>query len=255
VDKILDQPQVNFAVIQENYPFYWCGRGKQGHAVYYERPGELNRDVLVKQYGFNVNDMIRHWLYVTEYTWKYIAPGEMDKTISVIDMGAVTMSSLSGEPFKFLNTSIQLANHHYPERSFVIFIVHAPNWFSFLWKMIKGFIHENTQKKIRILSKKETLEGLMEHIDIENIPIYYGGKLDCGGDRGIDSCRFYSPEVVQCKKYTDGVIARAAGNSPFSSQGSNLDLPPGTPGENHPPHRNSHSLNAVKHLLLLLYYM
>ena len=68
-------------------------------------------------------------------------------------------------------------------------------------------MHPNTQKKIKICSKRETLEALEEHIDISNIPKYYGGALDykppnedCK-DRGIDNCRFYSPEVLDLLKF------------------------------------------------------
>ena len=140
-DGVTAEVQQHFDIIKANYPFYWCGRGKkEGHLVFYERPGELDRKVLIEQTGLTVVEMLRHWLYVTEYQWKYLAPDEMAKTISVVDMGAVSYGSLSGEPYKFLNASIKVANAHYPERSYVIFIVNAPGWFSMLWKIIKGFI-------------------------------------------------------------------------------------------------------------------
>ena len=127
VNEITDTPQPHFNTIKENYPFYWCGRGKkEGHLVFYERPGELNRKELIERLGLTVDDMIRHWLFVTEYQWKYLAPDEMAKTISIIDMEQVSMFSLTGEPYKFLNQSIKLANAHYPERSYIIFIANAP---------------------------------------------------------------------------------------------------------------------------------
>jgi hypothetical protein len=167
LDSIHEEEQKNFNVIKDHYPFYWCGRGKEvfylincvkqiprhllvthfivhlisicrkGHIIFYERPGELDREVLINQTGLTCAEMIRHYLFVTEYQWKYLAPDEMAKSISVVDMGSVTMASLTGEPFKFLNESIKIANAHYPERSYVIFIVNAPGWFSWLWKMIK----------------------------------------------------------------------------------------------------------------------
>jgi hypothetical protein len=140
LDDIHNEAQPYFEDIKEHYPFYWCGRGKQGHLVFYERPGELNRDVLVKGLKLTVHEMIRHYLFVTEYQWKYLAPDEMAKSISVVDMEQVSWSSLSGEPYKFLNESIKIANAHYPERSYVIYVVNAPGWFSMLWKMIKVLI-------------------------------------------------------------------------------------------------------------------
>ena len=140
LETIHDEPQPHFEEIKENYPFYWCGRGKSGHIVFYERPGELNREILINKLGLTVNDMVRHYLYVTEYQWKYLATDDMAKSISVVDMEMVSWGSLSGEPYKFLNESIKIANSHYPERSYVIFIVNAPGWFSMLWKLIKVFV-------------------------------------------------------------------------------------------------------------------
>jgi hypothetical protein len=84
----------------------------------------------------------------------------------------------------------------------MIFLVNVPSWFSFIWRIVKPMVHEvhprlfaspdrltepqNTQKKVKILSKREVLAGLSEHIDVNQIPVYYGGKLDMGGH---DSCR------------------------------------------------------------------
>lgn len=116
----------------------------------------------------------------------FTAPDEMAKSIAVLDIEKVTMSSLGGEALDMLRKTIAWANQHYPERSYAILVVNAPSWFSFLWRLIKSLVHENTQKKVRVLSKREVLDGLLEYIDIEQIPEYYGGKLDYGGH---DSCR------------------------------------------------------------------
>ena len=68
----------------------------------------------------------------------------------------------------------------------MIYVVNAPVWFSWAWKMVRPWVHPNTQNKVRILSRAETLAGLQEHIDISQIPVLYGGKVDYGG---LDSCR------------------------------------------------------------------
>lgn len=53
---------------------------------------------------------------------------------------------------------------------------------------------------MKILSASETLKGLQEHIDISNIPEYYGGELSFGGH---DSCRFHSPETIALNQYVE----------------------------------------------------
>jgi glutaredoxin-related protein len=68
----------------------------------------------------------------------------------------------------------------------VIFLVNAPMWFSWAWKLVRPWVHENTQKKVRILSRSEVLAGLQEHIELSQIPELYGGGADYGGH---DSCR------------------------------------------------------------------
>ena len=110
--------------------------------------------------------------------------------------------------------------------------------------MVKGFIHENTQKKVRICSAKETLESMMEHIDISQIPEYYGGNLRFdpppgynGPDRSEnkESCRFFSPEVLNLAEYTkrlnDGSLHQQRNNTEEMESSKHEHHPPGTPGE------------------------
>ena len=50
--QVTDERQPHFNDIKEHYPFYWCGRGKkEGHLVFYERPGELDRKELIEKRG------------------------------------------------------------------------------------------------------------------------------------------------------------------------------------------------------------
>lgn len=198
VNDILHEKQPHFFVIKKHYPFYHCGRGTKGHVVFYERPGDLESTQLLAR-GITTVDLIRHWIFVTEYQWNVILEGdEAAKSISVIDVGTVKMGDLAGDNFTYVSTTIGYANAHYPERSYVIYIVNAPMWFSYLWKMLKPMVHENTQNKVRILSRSETLKGLQEHIDLADIPEYYGGGRDFGGS---DSCRWKAPEVEAMADY------------------------------------------------------
>lgn len=87
----------------------------------------------------------------------------------------------------------------------MIFLVNAPWYCAAGWKLVKPLIHPNTQKKVKILNAKETLEGLQEHIDLESIPEYYGGHLDFGGP---DSCRFSSPEVLALNRFVQQLNER-----------------------------------------------
>jgi hypothetical protein len=137
------------------------------------------------------------------------------------------MSDLTGEKIEHLKKSVGAANAHYPERSYVIFVVNAPVWFSFIWKIVKPLVHENTQKKVKILSKRETLQGLQEHLDISQIPEYYGGELDFGGH---DSCRFKSPQVLEMERFVRELNAEATQDVFNDNASPASPLPPGQRG-------------------------
>ena len=178
---------------------------------------------------------MKHWIFVTEYQWQILAEGdETAKGIAVIDVGTVRIGDLAGDNLEYVRKTIAYANAHYPERSHVIYLVNAPVWFSMLWRVVRPLVHPNTQKKVRILTKSDSLKGLQEHIDISNIPEYYGGQLDFGGH---DSCRYHSPEVIELNNFVqrvnDGDI-QPINKFDVDQKNKNknkTNTPPGQPGE------------------------
>jgi hypothetical protein len=101
--------------------------------------------------------------------------------------------AMGGEAMDYLKKTIGVANKHYPERSFVIFLLNTPSWFNMLWGVLSVFIDSATQQKIRPVKSGKILQILQEHIDYDQIPAYYGGGLSYGDDP--DSCRYASIEV------------------------------------------------------------
>lgn len=68
MDKILTEPQPHFFTIKAMLPHYHYGRGKAGHVVYYERPGDIKANELIAR-GVDIDALFRHWLFITEYQW------------------------------------------------------------------------------------------------------------------------------------------------------------------------------------------
>ncbi len=205
LDGILSEKQPFFNVILDNYPHYNAGRGKLGQICYYERPGDLNYENITAN-GVNVEKLLRHWLFFTEYQWNVLGNGEEQaKSIAIIDVHNVKIRDLAGDKLSFLQQAIENSNKHYPERCYCVLIVNAPSYFCWIWGIVRPFIDANTQKKVRILSSKETLQGMQELIDIKHIPVYYGGQLDYGS--GIDSCRFDSPETKNIKEFVKNIMS------------------------------------------------
>lgn len=178
-------------------------------------------------------DLLRHWIFIVEYQWVILAGGdEQAKGIAVIDVGTVRFGDLAGDNLEYVRKTIGYANAHYPERSHVIYLVNAPGWFSILWRIVKPMVHPNTQAKVRILTRGDTLKGLQEHIDISNIPEYYGGQLDFGGK---DSCRFNSPEVIELNNFVQRINEGVPQpkNQFDDTEPNTSPAPPGRPGEHY----------------------
>jgi hypothetical protein len=256
VNTVLNQPQPHFNTIKALYPHGNCSRGKQGHVCFWERPGDFQGDQMAGR-GIRTDELVRHWIFCTEYQWQILCEGnEMAKSIAVLDVNGIGMADMAGSNMDYIKKTVGIANQHYPERSYVIFVINAPWVASLMWKLVKPLVHENTQRKVRILSPKETFQGLLEHIDIDQIPIYYGGKLDYGGK---DSCRFKNPDQLAMDDFVRRVNAGetnigpntvpfngAAGaetldavqdtHTPISSSKytNTTNAPPGKPGDNQP---------------------
>lgn len=241
---LLEEPQPHYFTIKSLYPHYHAGRGKLGHVVYYERPGDLDHAQLAAR-GINVEEMLRHWLFLTEYQWEVMYKHDQaGKSLSIIDVENVKMFDLAGDNLNFVKKSISIANCHYPERSFVIYIINAPQWFSMFWKIIKPMIHSNTQKKVRILSKKETLEGLQEHIHISQIDSYYGGELDFGGK---DTCRVSNYDQLALNEFVHNLNNQNNTKTPYDDiDNSPNEKPPGQPGDSRDNESNVAELLAPK---------
>lgn len=89
-------------------------------------------------------------------------------------------------------------------------IVNAPWTFSAVWSVIKGWLDENTRKKIQIVSGNPKQE-LIKYVDIQQIPEFLGGNntRPLGDDHGpwddfeiIDG--FNKDDVVGLRRKSDG---------------------------------------------------
>ena len=64
-----------------------------------------------------------------------------------------------------------------------MFIVNAPALFSGIWAIFKGFIDEQTRKKITILGGNFKAQ-LLQAVEPENLPDFFGGTCTCADYEG-----------------------------------------------------------------------
>jgi hypothetical protein len=151
IDNILVTPHPTFETIKKYYPQYFHGRSKAGQPVYYERPGKIDLAAL-KREGLSIEDLLRHYMYITEYLWRVIEPSDMGRSLTVLDVTGIGMYDLGGEVLDFIKRASSFTGAHYPERSAHIFIINIPGWFNMIWRMVKPMIDPVTREKVRLLA-------------------------------------------------------------------------------------------------------
>lgn len=176
IDNILVRAHPTFHTIKKYYPQFFHGRTKTGLPVYYEQPGKIDLNGL-KREGLSIEDLLRHYMYITEYLWRVIEPSDTGRSVTVLDVSGIGMSDLGGEVLDFIKKASAFTGAHYPERSSKIFIINIPRWFNMIWRMIKPLIDPVTREKIHMLKGSSTiLKELEQHIDPDQIPSDLGGR-------------------------------------------------------------------------------
>lgn len=84
------------------------------------------------------------------------------------------MRQIIGETVSFAKRVAKIAQEHYPERAFRIYIVHVPLWFNTVYQIIKPLLSSETQAKIRIFRSGYKKE-LLREVDADVLPVKYGG--------------------------------------------------------------------------------
>ena len=173
VDNILQEPQPDFDLIKECYPHFIHGESRFGQPVYYELLGKINIKKL-QENGINVYKLLRYYIFITEYIWTVVEPDQdHGQLVTVLDVSGVGMADLMGDALEFLKEASKVIQSHYVERCKKMFIINAPFFFNFIWKVISPMLHENTRRKISILGS-DTKE-LLDFIEARQLPVVYGG--------------------------------------------------------------------------------
>ena len=126
---------------------------------------------------FPPHQLLRHYIYITEYLWRVLTPAEDAKLVTVIDVTGVGIRDFAGDVLAFIRSAATFISAHYPERCAHIFIVNVPLWFSTVWKLIAAMLDPVTLAKTHILrGRAEVARGLLAEIDAECLLPEYGGR-------------------------------------------------------------------------------
>ncbi|KAF0720249.1 Aste57867_436 [Aphanomyces stellatus] len=174
IDGLLHEPQPHFDIIKKNYPQYFHGKSKNGHCVYYERLGYVDFKTLKKS-GLNMDQLLRHYMFITEFLWKVLEPSDSGRSITVLDVENFGFYDLTGDVTSFIRQAMAFAAAHYPERSAQIIVINVPGWFYMTWRAMSPMIDPVTKAKIRICNSSTSRDELLAAIDLDQLPSNYGG--------------------------------------------------------------------------------
>ena len=97
----------------------------------------------------------------------------IEKQVIVSDMKSVSMI-LDFMALRVFRRTLDIDESCYPERLKRLYMINAPYTFTTIWSMVRPWIDPVTVNKIKILGTNY-LEELKKDIDLDQIPIEYGG--------------------------------------------------------------------------------
>ncbi|CAG07787.1 unnamed protein product, partial [Tetraodon nigroviridis] len=109
--------------------------------------------------------------------------GRIVESITMIyDVEGLGLKHLWKPAIETFGEILQMFEENYPEGLKRLFVIKAPKIFPVAFNLVKHFLSENTRQKIFVLGANWQ-EVLLKHIDAEELPVIYGGKLtDPDGD-------------------------------------------------------------------------
>jgi len=189
MDTILDEWEIP-EVLDKYYSMGVCGKDKYACPVWISAYG--NTDLKGLMMSVTRKQYIRYFGYISEKSIKEmhrlsILTGKTVSTQTVIlDMENLSARQLGYKPVREAGIEVaKQAEANYPESLRRIFIINAPKIFTLAFAMIRPLLTQVTLDKIKFFGtdKSEWKAALLEDIDADQLPAYYGGTMtDPDGD-------------------------------------------------------------------------
>jgi len=190
IDQILDEPNPAALRVLElmNHEFMHK-RDKHGRTLHIEHVAKLDVQRVLKEYS--LEEVVRAKMHVLEFKKRMMMnwteqdsldgrTGVCDQACTVVNLQGISRSIFDSTVKNYLQKISKINQDYNPELLGKLFVVNAPWFFSLIWKLIKGFLHERTQNKIAIISGSGKKE-LMQTVEPENLPRSLGGRCECEG--------------------------------------------------------------------------
>ena len=175
----------NLIQIKNVYPHGYHRTDKIGRPIYIER---YNLTKVKELFEITTEDnMIKYYIRQYERQVKYIFPAcsavvkrPVEQSCTILDADGIGITSIFGPIKGFLKLASDICQDYYPEMLGKMTIVNVGFFFRAVWSLVKGFIDPKTQSKINLV-KAPCKEALLELVDEDKLPSFFGGKYTCSG--------------------------------------------------------------------------
>jgi len=181
------------SIVKEYFPCGFHGKDKRGCPVYYGRYGRMDLEGIVSEAGMET--MTRHAVsevLAMQESAVALARETGSATVYPSNVAIIDLEGMSwGRMYRALNSFgqiIKTQDDNFPERLLTCVVVRAPRIFGMMYKLAAPLMSADTRAKIKIVGKSsDHMPHLLEHMDIDQIPAFLGGKSiepwahGCGG--------------------------------------------------------------------------
>lgn len=133
VDNILSKPQPHFETIKRLYPHGVHRCSDSGNWIYIERPGYGKLDEIFAA-GITMEDVERHYTFITEYLWRVVDPSREGQLISIFDVEVSLAISLLCYLQNFALTDLAGDRLKMLRRCSALVGVNNSSWMSFIFR-------------------------------------------------------------------------------------------------------------------------
>ncbi|KAL2092133.1 hypothetical protein ACEWY4_011931 [Coilia grayii] len=173
-------------VIEKHLSGGMCGYDQEGSPIWYDVIGPVDPKGLML--SASKQDFIKSKIRDCEMLQKECdlqserLGRNIDSITMIYDLEGLGMRHLWKPAIDTYTEVLTMFEDNYPEGLKRLFVIKAPKIFPVAYNLVKHFLSENTQRKIFVLGANWK-EVLQRHIDPEQLPAVYGGKLtDPDGD-------------------------------------------------------------------------
>jgi hypothetical protein len=170
------------------YPHGYHKTDKMGRPIYIELMCKVN---LTNLFKITTEDrMMKYYIKGYERLMKKRFPAcsrakgvIIEQSLTILDMDGIGLGMVVGKTKEFVKIASDIAQNYYPEMLGAMYLINTSFLFGAVWSLVKGFIDEKTRNKIKV-EKSNYTKKLLEVVDAENLPTFFGGNCTCSHIEG-----------------------------------------------------------------------